>query len=451
MSPPDVITQVIHGAKLEFPGIEVRVVQGLDRGKSCKVTPAGVRIGTAAGSQLRLTDPTVSRLQCELRLAGGAIRITDSGSTNGTYVDDVRVGEAHVRVGSMLRMGGTVLGVSAGEERASIDLSPRHSFGSVIGGSTEMRRLYAVLERVAPTDSGVLILGETGTGKELIARAIHDASKRARNPFIVVDCGAIAENLIESELFGHVRGAFSGAHSDRRGLFEEANGGTLFLDEVGELPPALQPRLLRVLETREVRRVGANLNRRVDVRILAATRRPLAQSVNDGTFRDDLYSRLAVVEIELPPLRARREDLPLLAEAFYRRYAGEAETLPPELLASLASRAWPGNVRELRNFIERSVSLGYPAPESGPQNELAAEGLVPIHLPLKDARATWTEQFELLYVRALLAKTVGNVTRAAELAGVNRRSLQRLIVSLGIRAGARAEDIGGDEPPQSHS
>ena len=360
----------------------------------------------------------------------------------------MRVVEAHVRLGAVLRMGETVLGLSAGRERASIDLSPRHSFGAVIGASTEMRRLYAVLEKVAPTDSAVLILGETGTGKELVARAIHDASPRAKHPFVVVDCGAIAENLIESELFGHVRGAFSGAHSDRRGLFEEASGGTLFLDEIGELPSALQPRLLRVLETHEVRRVGSNASRRVDVRILAATKRPLAQSVNDGTFRDDLYYRLAVVEIELPPLRARRDDLPLLADTFYRRYAGETEIPPPDLVASLASRAWPGNVRELRNFIERTVSVGYTAPGSPPPRGSAPEGLVPIHLPLKDARATWTEQFELLYVKALLAKTVGNVTRAAELAGVNRRSLQRLIVSLGISKEGRPEVSGGgpDDP-----
>jgi DNA-binding NtrC family response regulator len=441
--PSDVITQVIRGAKLEFPGIELRVLRGIDRGKNCKLTPVGVRIGTAGGNHLRLTDPTVSRLHCELRVVDGAIRITDSGSTNGTYVDDVRVGEAQVRLGAVLRVGETVLGLSAGPELASVELSPRHSFGGVIGASTEMRRLYAVLEKVAPTESAVLLLGETGTGKELVARAIHDASPRAKNPFVVVDCGSIAENLIESELFGHVRGAFSGAHSDRCGLFEEASGGTLFLDEIGELPPALQPRLLRVLETREVRRVGANANRRVDVRILAATKRPLAKSVNDGTFRDDLYYRLAVVEIELPPLRARRDDLPLLAEAFYRRYAGESETPPPELVSSLTSRAWPGNVRELRNFIERTVSLGYTAPSDAAPRGAAPEGLVPIHLPLKDARAAWTEQFELLYVKALLKKTVGNVTRAAELAGVNRRSLQRLIVSLGVRDGGRTEGGGG--------
>jgi transcriptional regulator with GAF, ATPase, and Fis domain len=439
MPPHDVTTQVINNAaKLDFPSVEVRVLDGVDRGASCRIGPGPARIGTAVGSQLRLSDRTVSRLHCEMRLTGGAIRVVDSGSTNGTFVDGVRVFSAEVRPGARVRVGETVLGVAANEERTSVELSPRHRFGEVVGASVEMRRLYGVLERIAPTDTSVLILGETGTGKELVARALHDASPRAKLPFVVVDCGAIAENLIESELFGHVRGAFSGALGDRRGLFEEADGGTLFLDEIGELPPSLQPRLLRVLESHEVRRVGSNTSRRVDVRVIAATNRSLAQSVNAGTFRDDLYYRLAVVEIELPPLRARREDIALLADVFYKRYAGENETPPSELLASVASRDWPGNVRELRNFIERSVSLGYssspPAVRPRPAtSEVGAEGLVPVHLPLKDARAAWTEQFELIYVRALLANTGGNVTRAAELAGINRRSLQRMIASLGIR------------------
>jgi transcriptional regulator with PAS, ATPase and Fis domain len=437
----DVSTQVIEPTgRLELPGAEIEVVEGPDRGAARRLGAGGLRIGTGAGSDLVLTDRTVSRLHCELRSEGGAIHVVDSGSTNGTYVDGVRVHSAELAPGSRLRIGATVLSVSVGE-RLSIELSARHRFGDVLGASVEMRRMFGILEKIAPTDTSVLIQGETGTGKELVARAIHDASPRARGPFVVVDCGAIAENLIESELFGHVRGAFSGAVGDRRGLVEEADGGTLFLDEIGELPPALQPRLLRVLEAFEVRRVGANTSRRVDVRIVAATNRPLARSVNDGTFREDLYYRLAVVEIQLPPLRARRDDLVMLAEHFFRRYAGDKEPLPPALLSSLMSRAWPGNVRELRNYIERSVSLGVSAtapvaaaPSPDPVAATATpQPVVPIHLPLKDARAAWTEQFELLYVKALLDKTQGNVTRAAELAGINRRSLQRLVASLGIR------------------
>jgi transcriptional regulator with GAF, ATPase, and Fis domain len=443
--PSDVTTQVMdQPAKLEYPRIEMVVTEGPDMGLRRALDPAGMRIGTAASNEFPLKDRTVSRFHCEVRIAGNVARLVDSGSTNGTFVDGVRVRDAELSAGSKVRLGATVLSVFASGERALVDLSPRHSFGDVLGVSVEMRRLYAILEKIAPTDTTILIQGETGAGKELVARAIHDSSARANQPFVVVDCGAIAENLIESELFGHVRGAFSGAVSDRRGLFEEADGGTLFLDEIGELPPALQPKLLRVLERFEVRRVGSNTSKRVDVRIVAATNRPLAENVNAGTFREDLYYRIAVVELLLPPLRARREDIPLLAQHFFRRYAGDKESMPKELLSSLSSRAWPGNVRELRNFIERSVSLGFsPAVPSQMLVRDAAhatrlEEVVPSHLPLKDARLVWTEQFEILYVKALLEKTSGNVTRAAELAGVNRRSLQRLIASLGLR---------DDEPP----
>jgi transcriptional regulator with GAF, ATPase, and Fis domain len=447
--PSDVTTQVMEQpAKLEYPRIELVVVEGPDTGLRRALDLAGVRIGTAQSNELPLRDRTVSRFHCEVRIARNVAHLVDSGSTNGTFVDGVRVRDAELSAGSKVRLGATVLSVSASGERRLVDLSPRHSFGGVLGVSVEMRRLYAILEKIAPTDTTVLIQGETGCGKELVARAIHDASARAQQPFVVVDCGAIAENLIESELFGHVRGAFSGAVSDRRGLFEEADGGTLFLDEIGELPPALQPKLLRVLEGFEVRRVGSNASKRVDVRVVAATNRPLAESVNAGTFREDLYYRIAVVDLLLPPLRARRDDIPLLAQHFFSRYAGEKENMPEELLSSLGSRAWPGNVRELRNFIERSVSLGFKptAPTSDLVRDAAhatrLEEVVPSHLPLKDARLVWTEQFEILYVKALLEKTSGNVTRAAELAGVNRRSLQRLIASLGLRS---------DEPPPSRA
>jgi len=299
--------------------------------------------------------------------------------------------------------------------------------------------VFDVLGKASSSEATILLEGETGTGKEVSAEAIHKGSTRRDKPFLVVDCGAMPPNLLESELFGHERGAFTGAVSSRQGVFEAANGGTVFLDEIGELAVDLQPKLLRVLERFEVRRVGSNTSKRIDVRIVAATNRPLAESVNDGTFREDLYYRIAVVELLLPPLRSRREDIPLLAQHFFRRYAGDRESMPKELLSSLSSRAWPGNVRELRNFIERSVSLGFspatlaPPPTRDLSHATRLEEVVPTHLPLKDARLAWTEQFELLYVKALLEKTSGNVTRAAELAGVNRRSLQRLIASLGLR------------------
>src|SRR5688500_4180274 len=273
--PSEVRTQVDeHAAELRVRGVELRVLEGRDRGAMHRLGAGGMRIGSGALSDLRLSDTTVSRLHCEIRNVDGVLRIVDSGSTNGTYVDGVKVHAAELAAGARIRLGETTVTVANLGEPLSLELSARHRFGEVIGASTEMRRMYAILEKIAPTDTSVLIQGETGTGKELVARSIHDASARASGPFVVVDCGAIAENLIESELFGHVRGAFSGAVGDRRGLFEEADGGTLFLDEIGELPPPLQPRLLRVLERQEVRPVGSNATKQVDVRVVAATNRP---------------------------------------------------------------------------------------------------------------------------------------------------------------------------------
>ena len=436
---------------MALPSVELRVLEGPDRGARLELVPGFARIGTALNAQLRLTDPSVSRMHCEIHVrapgaeTGWDVRVTDTGSTNGTFVDGVRVFDAELGAGATLRVGGTSIRVEIGDEPIHVQVSERESIGALIGRSLEMRRVFALIERVANSDSTVLVTGETGTGKELAARAIHDSSKRQAGPFVTVDCGAIAENLIESELFGHVRGAFTGAAADRRGLLEEAHGGTLYLDEIGELPLALQPKLLRALETRTVRRVGANVPRSIDVRVIAATNRPLARQVNEGAFREDLYYRVAVVELSLPPLRARREDIALLAGHFYRRFAERDEPLPNDLVATLHARAWPGNVRELRNFVERSVSLGWARATAEPQVEApptppGLEALVPVDRGLREAREVWTERFERLYVGAILRKTGGNVTRAAELAGITRRSLQRLLAQLGVKSA----DIGNE-------
>ncbi len=436
---------------VEFAAVYLRVLEGPDRGSDLHLSAGVTRIGTAPGCHLRLTDTTVSRVHAEIRVSAEGIRLLDNGSTNGTRVDGIDVIEARLTAGCTLTLGATSVRVELEDDPVIVSLSTKDSFGGVLGAGPEMRRVYSIAEMIAPSDATVLIQGETGTGKEILARAIHDASKRSAGPFVAVDCGAIAENLIESELFGHVRGSFSGAVKDRRGLFEEAEGGTIFLDEIGELPPALQPKLLRVLEAREVRRVGANTARKLDVRVLAATNRALARGVNDGSFREDLYYRLAVCEIALPPLRARREDIALLANHFYARITGSGDVLPGPVLASLMSRSWPGNVRELKNFVERSACLGWSmsrteaTPAMAPEAPvpILSEALVPIDLPLKDARLAWTQRFEVLYVRALLQRTGGNVTKAAASAGVNRRYLHRLIAEHGIR-GAR-EDEGGDD------
>jgi transcriptional regulator with PAS, ATPase and Fis domain len=420
--------------------VELHVVGGPDRGASTALVTAVLRVGTSATCDLRLTDDTVSRLHFELTSIGGACVLTDLGSTNGTLVGGIRVGSCQLMAGAVIHCGRTSLRVDFGDDIVRVPISPRIAFGGLIGASVEMRRIYAILERVSKTDTTVLIEGETGTGKEVVARAIHNASERASCPLVAVDCGALADNLFESELFGHVRGAFTGAVEHRRGLFEEANGGTIFLDEIGELPLALQAKLLRLLETREVRPVGANAARKVDVRVVAATNRTLAQAVNEGKFREDLYYRLAVVQILIPPLRARRDDVLLLARHFHRAFAGPKAPFPMGLVPALMSRSWPGNVRELRNFVERSVSLQWTAsagaqPSSDPEIDVppGIEALIPTHLPLKEAREAWVQRFETLYLRALLKRTGGNISRAAEEAGVNRRWLQRLLSSMRLR------------------
>jgi transcriptional regulator with PAS, ATPase and Fis domain len=439
----------VEARGISIPSIELVVIDGPSRGNRVRVENGLARVGSAAASDLSLADFTVSRVHCELRVHPSSIAIKDCGSTNGTYVEGVNVRDGEVQPGATVRVGRSVFRIESVDGNSVVPISDNDRFGELIGASLEMRQVYAILERIASTNSTLLIGGETGTGKDVAARSLHAASSRASGPFVPVDCGAIPENLIESELFGHVRGAFSGAVSDRRGVFEEAHGGTLFLDEIGEMPLAVQSKLLRAIETRSVRRVGGNSERPVDVRIVAATNRALAVCANQGTFREDLYYRLAVVEVTLPPLRARVDDIPKLAAHFFARFSGSELPLPDAFVAMLARRSWPGNVRELRNFIERSVSLGSihetPAsrlPSIGPPPSVPAtmDSLIPLHLPLKDARQAWTESFESVYVRSMLKKTGGNLTRAAELAGVNRRFMQRLLARLGLRASDVALD-----------
>ncbi|MBK6690734.1 MAG: sigma 54-dependent Fis family transcriptional regulator [Myxococcales bacterium] len=429
--------------------VELVVVEGPSRGERAVVPASGARVGSGAGTDLTLADRTVSRLHCEVFVRGDSIVVRDCESTNGVVVDGIRFRDAEVPAGSVVRVGESAFRVEVGDEPMLVPVSERGEFGELLGASLEMRRVYSALERIAPTDSTLLVTGETGTGKDVVARSLHAASRRHAGPFVPVDCGAIPEHLVESELFGHVRGAFSGAVSNRRGVFEEASGGTLFLDEIGEMPVALQPKLLRALETKSVRRVGANTATPIDVRVVAATNRPLAKAVNEGTFREDLFYRLAVFEVRLPPLRARRDDIPLLAARFYEKLGGVGE-LPQAYVEALQQRAWPGNVRELRNALERAVAFG---PTTGtPATQAAAsakralpagiEAIVPLHLPLKEAREAWLEAFESIYVRAMLEKTGGNVSRAAELSGVSRRFLQRTLARLGLRA---AEADGDDD------
>lgn len=420
--------------------VELVVVEGPSCGARVKIEGGKATVGSSSACTLALADRAVSRMHCELEVSESRIVIRDLGSTNGTFVGELSVRDADLLPGSLVRAGTSAFRVEVEGQEKPVALSSRESFGELAGKSLAMRAVYSMLERVAPTDATVLLTGETGTGKDVAARALHDESPRRAGPFVPVDCGAIPENLIESELFGHVRGAFTGAVQSRKGAFEEAHGGTLFLDEIGEMPVAMQAKLLRALESRSIRRVGATALVPVDVRIVAATHRSLARSVNEGTFREDLYYRLAVVEVTLPPLRARQGDVELLAQRFFRKLAPPGTRLSSDTLRALSARSWPGNVRELRNHVERAVALGHVQDESAPSSLSPApeflpsglESLVPLSLPLKEAREKWTEAFESIYVRAMLAETGGNVTRAAERAGVSRRFLQRTLARLGL-------------------
>ncbi|MCU0685717.1 MAG: sigma 54-dependent Fis family transcriptional regulator [Polyangiaceae bacterium] len=422
---------------------DVRVVAAPAGGGPAVEAALGVGpliVGADPACDLVVTDARVSRRHCELTLGERGVVVRDLGSKNGTFVDGVQIVEAYVGPGSTLSAGDCRLLVRFGPSASRVPLSRGVRFGDALGGGVAMRALFAQLERAAPSDETLLLLGESGTGKELLARGVHERSSRRAGPFVVFDCTAVAPTLLESELFGHVRGAFTGASASRAGLLERARGGTLFIDELGELPLDLQPKLLRALESRQFRPVGGGDFRDFDARVVAATHRDLKARVAEGTFRQDLYYRLAVLELMVPPLRERREDIPLLVERFLASQSPprSGDDLPPNALELLLSHAWPGNVRELRNVVTRLVLFpaalaglpvgpqvaptpaapGYtpPAPSASPPGPLAG-------LPLREARDVVIENFERSYLVARLAEFGGNVSRMAEAAGRSRRRL----------------------------
>jgi two-component system, NtrC family, response regulator GlrR len=411
--------------------------------------------GAAPSADLIVADDAlVSRVHAELDPRPDGLWVRDLNSMNGTWIDGVRIDRGRVPDGGMIRLGDTQLRVQYQAGRAD-ELWPDERFGPLLGKSARMRALFVILSKVASSDVSVLVHGETGTGKEVVARAIHDASPRASKPFIIVDCGALAENLLDAELFGHSKGAFTGAAAARTGAIEEADGGTVFLDEIGELPLALQPKLLRVLESRTIRRVGEATYRSVDVRFIAATHRGLLDMVATGDFREDLYFRLAVLPIFIPPLRERLEDLELLTRSFLLNDT----PLPRELVSAMSRRTWRGNVRELRNFIDRVRTLGIdhalqlmeptaeastapPAPADSSPNILAASPPLPasssddpdvlptpsdawLARPFKTFREAWIEHGERVYVEKLLERTP-QVGAAVKEAGIDRTYLYRL-------------------------
>jgi DNA-binding NtrC family response regulator len=407
-------------------------------------TPAPVLVGTSQVCAMRLVDPMVSRRHLALELSERGLSLRDLGSTNGTRVAGVRVAEVLLEGGERIQIGATTLRLEGDHAGTLPDLPRETSFGRVFGASAEMRRLYPLLTRLAQSTIPVVIEGETGTGKEALAEAIHEVGPRARGPFVVFDCTAVAPSLLESELFGHEKGAFTGAAGARPGLFQQAHGGTLLIDEIGDLDLPLQPKLLRAIERSQVRPLGAAQPVNVDVRIIAATRRDLDREVQEGRFRDDLFHRLAVVRVELPPLRRRGGDVAVLARHFWtalareERRPGEAESGPPlELLRRWERDAWPGNVRQLRNAVARALALGdVHAGASGPAAGAAAaaggaggdfvDGIIAEHLALPVARERVVGEFERRYLEEALARHGGSVSRAAKESGIALRYFQLL-------------------------
>ena len=426
------------------------VISGALQGREFIVNQDTFTIGSSDHNDLVIKDSTVSKRHCEILVEESGYLIRDLNSTNGTFVQGIRVSSAHLVPGAEIQLGKSRIVFCPLQDANDIPLSANESFGKMLGKSVPMRRIFYLAETYSPSDATVMITGETGTGKEVLAEEIHKHSPRKDKPFIVIDCAAISKELIESELFGHVKGAFTGANMDRQGAFELADGGTVFLDEIGDLSPVLQPKLLRVLEKREIRRVGSNTVRKIDVRIISATNRNLANEVNEGNFREDLYYRLSVVHLELPPLRRRREDIPLLVKRFLTDMKG-ADAIDEcadftRTMDILKRHEWPGNVRELRNLIElafyserRPVDLSaflslsslrtMPDEKGGDQEGIVFE----TGKPFKDAKNELIERFEQAYLNDLLARNKQNISRSAREAGIERAYLQRLIRKYGMR------------------
>ncbi|MBP9208354.1 MAG: sigma 54-dependent Fis family transcriptional regulator [Kofleriaceae bacterium] len=453
---------------------------GPDQGKELEITKPRVTGGRSIISDLVVQDKAVSGTHFEVSARDDGYRLRDLNSRNGIFVGDLRVREVYLRPNTVFRIGHTQIQFQPLQDVVEIELSKKDRFDAILGTSAAMREIFAHLEKVAPSDLTVLITGETGTGKEMVARALHNSSPRRKKPFVVLDCGSIPRELIESTLFGHEKGSFTGAIGQHLGCFEQANGGTIFLDEIGELDIGLQPKLLRVLEQREIKRVGGDRTMKVDVRVLAATNRDLRDEVNRGHFREDLYFRLSVVHVELPPMRERKEDIPILANNFLRDVAGRrgmTMSFSQDAMVAMMGHPWAGNVREMRNVVERaaalsdgpvltradlvfgremgpSVIVSHDLAQAGAQAaQRAAAALAGVELPpnsgpaifdpallkpglgFKSAKQTVVDAFEAAYLQALMERNDGNITRSSQEAGLTRYHLRELLKRHHIKGG----------------
>lgn len=446
MSTPGTLHIQPKSKELHLEGFVITVLEGPDAGTSFRATTSEVSIGTAAANDFVLSDPTVSRHHFSLTATSAGLFLKDLGSSNGTIVGSLRIQSGYVDDEVRVRVGRTTLKIDISDDDICEQLSPEDRFGSLIGSSSAMRRIFAALPRLSQSESTVLLEGETGTGKGVLASAIHEASTRSNKPFVVLDCAAIAPTLIESELFGHVKGSFTGAMTDRAGAFEQAQGGTIFIDEIGELPLDMQPKLLRVLEERTIKRVGGNQRTKIDTRVIAATNRDLRMEVNRNAFRADLFYRLNVVRIHIPPLRERTGDIEQLARHFH---AELVQNKPPsaELLDYLRRQPWPGNVRELRAAVERAILFDDPAllalDQPAHEDVKTTENVTfDPRLSFRMAKQRAADRWEKEYMKALMTATKNNLSEASRLAKMDRSHLRTLLRKYGLRGGDDASDIG---------
>ncbi|MEM9191359.1 MAG: sigma 54-interacting transcriptional regulator [Myxococcota bacterium] len=409
------------------------VVDGPDAGRGVRIGEGQLAVGTDPHADLRLTDTRVSQRHLSVRREGADFEIRDLNSTNGTFYEGSRIERATVPLGATLKIGHSYLRIQA--EPAPLDVAPSSArrFGDLIGHSLALREVFAVLELAATSDVTVLLEGETGVGKELAARALHEQGTRRKGPFVALDCSALPAGLLESELFGHREGAFSGAVRDRTGAFLRAHQGTLFLDELDSVHSDVQARLLRAIEERTIRPVGSDGEVKVDVRIVAGSRSDLSARVAEGGFRSDLYYRLSVLRLRLPPLRDRREDIEPIALALLRHRGLPGSSLDPRSMPALRAHDWPGNVRELRNVVDRAVAL-HPKIRTAEALPLVLDGpgrgdpfAVRTDLPFGEAKREVIDAFERTYLRSLLDAHEGNISQAARTAKMDRKHLRELL------------------------
>jgi transcriptional regulator with PAS, ATPase and Fis domain len=434
-------TQVLKdgetGLTLKMKQAQLHVIEGPDKGLKKMIPPHGLVVGKARDCSFMLTDSTVSARHFRVLPSDLGFVVQDLGSRNGTWFHGARVHEICVGRKESFKAGRSALRLELLDRHQEYALSQSSCFGQMLGSSVAMRQAFALLERASQTDATLLIEGESGTGKDLAAETVHLYSARKDGPFIVVDCGGMQSNLVESQLFGHCKGAFTGADVDRIGAFEAAEGGTVFLDEIGELDPSLQPKLLRVLEKKQIQRLGETTYRPVDVRVIAATNRDLDSDVSSGQFRKDLFYRLSVLRVYLPALRDRPDDIPAIAGTIIQQLKPDAElrdVLSDQVLAMILRHDWPGNVRELRNYLERLLIFPeWTATDKGKGQRIQSLGpLRKIDLPYFNARDMFVEHFEKEYVEELLDDCRGVISHAAEKARISRNTLYRLMSKYSI-------------------